>query len=197
MPGAFFTAKIIPVGGSEYIFSGIQDFLDGPEKEILKNAASLQREHPELAFRDNEERIRKGFELQKRERALFIEYFGGDEVLTEGKRLNELWSGFMKFKLKRHDKPIPEGYKPPQLGFPKDLIKSRDVGIVFEEATGQHYLINYGLVLDVFRNPDEAKIRRYEEEIMIYLEEDSIPPASCEGSFSDIPKMRNSLSEGF
>ena len=176
VPGASFGAKIIPVGNGEYIFSGIQSFLDGPEKEILKNAASLQREHPEFAFRDNEERIRRGFELQKKERALFIEYFGGDEVLTEGKELNALWSGFMEFKMKRHDKPIPEGYKPPQLGCPKNLIKSRDVGIVFEEATGQHYLINYGLVLDVFRNPDESKIRRCEEDIMIYLEEDSIPP---------------------
>ena len=176
VPGAFFRAKIIPAGDKEYILSGIQDFLDIPEKEILKRAASLQRENPELAFRDNEERIRRGYELQKRERALFIEYFGGDEVLAEGKKLNELWSRFMQFKLEKHDKPIPEGYKPPRLEFPKDLLKSKDVGIVFEEATGQHYLINYGLVLDIFRNPDESKIRRYEEEIMIYLEEDSIPP---------------------
>jgi len=176
VPGAFFRAKIIPAGDKEYILSGIQDFLDIPEKEILKRAASLQRENPELAFRDNEERIRRGYELQKRERALFIEYFGGDEVLAEGKKLNELWSRFMQFKLEKHDKPIPEGYKPPRLEFPKDLLKSKDVGIVFEEATGQHYLINYGLVLDIFRNLDESKIRRYEEEIMIYLEEDSIPP---------------------
>jgi hypothetical protein len=60
VPGAFISAKIISVGDGEYIFSGIQNFLDGPEKEILKNAASLQREHPEFAFRDNGERIRRG-----------------------------------------------------------------------------------------------------------------------------------------
>ena len=188
VPGAFFRAKIIPAGDKEYILSGIQDFLDIPEKEILKRAASLQRENPELAFRDNEERIRRGYELQKRERALFIEYFGGDEVLAEGKKLNELWSRFMQFKLEKHDKPIPEGYKPPRLEFPKDLLKSKDVGIVFEEATGQHYLINYGLVLDIFRNPDESKIRRYEEEIMIYLEEDSISPGILRRVFSRYPQ---------
>jgi hypothetical protein len=188
VPGAFFEAKIIPAGDKEYTFSGAQSFLDGSEMEILQRAASLQREHPALAFRDNEERIRWGFELQKRERALFIEYFGGDEVLTEGKKLNEIWSGFMKFKMDRHDKPIPEGYNPPQLGFPKNLIRSRDVGIVFEEDTGQHYLINFGSILDVFRDPDESKIRRFEEEILIYLEEDSIPPGILRRIFFRYPQ---------
>jgi hypothetical protein len=188
VPGAFIKAKIIPVGDEEYIFSGIQDFLDIPEREILKRAASIQRENPALAFRDNEERIRNGFENQKRERALFIEYFGGDEVLAEGKDLNDLWSGFMEFRLKKHDKPIPAGYTAPKMEFPKDLLKCKDVGIVFEEVTGQHYLVNYGLVLDIFRNPEESKIRRYEEEIMIYLEEDSIPPGILRRIFFRYPQ---------
>jgi hypothetical protein len=141
VPGAFIKAKIIPVGGGDYIFSGIQEVFDIPEKEILKSTASIQRETPALAFRDNEERVRKGFELQKRERALFIEYFGGDEVLATGRELNDLWSGFMEFKLKKFDKSVPEGYTPPKMEFPKNLLKSKDVGIVFEEVTGQHYLI--------------------------------------------------------
>jgi hypothetical protein len=72
--------------------------------------------------------------------------------------------------------------------FPKDLLKSRDVGIVFEEVTGQHYLINYGLILDIFRNPEESRIRRYEEEIMIYLEEDSIPPGILRRIFFRYPQ---------
>jgi len=154
----------------------------------LKSAASIQREAPALAFRDNEERIRNGFEIQKRERALFIEYFGTDEVLAEGKDLNDLWSGFMGFRLKKHDKPVPAGYTAPQMEFPKSLLKSRDVGIVFEEGTGQHYLINYGLVLDIFRNPEESKIRRYEDEIMVYLEDDSISPAILKRIFSRFPQ---------
>ncbi len=188
MPGAFIRAKIIPAGDVEYIFSGIQDFLDIPETEILKSAASIQRENPALAFRDNEERIRNGFEIQRRERAMFIENFGGDEVLATGRELNDLWSGFMEFKLKKRDKPVPAGYTAPKMEFPKDLLKSKDVGIVFEEVTGQHYLINYGLILDIFRNPEESKIRRYEEEIMIYLEEDSIPPGILRRIFFRYPQ---------
>jgi hypothetical protein len=188
VPGAFIKAKIIPVGDEEYIFSGIQEFLDIPESEILNRAASIQREIPALAFRDNKERIRNGFELQKKERALFMEYFGGDEVLAEGKELNDLWSGFMEFRLEKHDKPVPAGYTAPQIEFPKNLLKSKDVGILFEEVTGQHYLINYGLVLDIFRNLDESKIRQYEEEIMIYLEEESIPPGILRRIFSRYPQ---------
>jgi len=188
VPGAFFGAKIIPAGGEEYIFSGTQAFLKGTEKEILQRAASIQREHPEFAFRDNEERIRRGFEMQHKDRALFIDYFGADEMLTEGRDLNGLWSGFLEFKLSLYDGLVPAGYRPPKLVFPKNLVKKRDVGIVFEEATGLHYLINYGLVLDVFRDPDESKIRRFEEEIMIYLEEDSIPPGILQRIFSRFPQ---------
>ncbi len=188
VPGAFIKAKIIPAGNEEYIFSGVQNFLDIPEKEILKSAASIQREDPSLAFRDNEERIRNGFEIQRRERALFIEYFGGDEVLAAGSELNDLWSGFMDFKLKKRGKPVPAGYTAPKMEFPRGLLKSKDVGIVFEEVTGQHYLINYGLVLDIFRNPEESKIRRYSEEIMIYLEEDAVPPGILRRIFFRYPQ---------
>ena len=188
LPGAFLKAKIIPASDTEYIFSGVQEFLDTPESEVIKIVAELQREHPEIAFRDNEERIKRGFEMQQKERGLFIEYFGADEVLTEGRKLNELWSGFMEFKLKKHDKLIPKGYKIPKLEFPNNLLKQKDVGIVFEEATGQHYLINYGLILDIFRNPDESKIRRYGEEIMIYLEDDSISPGILRRVFSRYPQ---------
>ncbi len=187
-PGAFFRAKIIPVSDKEYIFSGVQEFLDIPEEEILKVAASLQLEHPEFAFRDNEKKIKQGYEMQKKERALFIEYFGSDEVLTEGKKLNELMAGFMDYKLKKHDKPIPEGYRPPKMEFPKDLVKSKDVGIVFDEVRGRHYLINYGLILNIFQEPDESKIRRYKEAILIYLEDDTISPIILRRVFFRFPQ---------
>ena len=187
-PGAFFRAKIIPVSDKEYIFSGVQEFLDIPEEEILKVAASLQLEHPEFAFRDNEAKVKQGYEMQKKERALFIEYFGSDEVLTEGKKLNELMAGFMDYKLKKHDKPIPEGYRPPKMEFPKDLVKSKDVGIVFDEVSGQHYLINYGLILNIFQEPDESKIRRYKEAILIYLEDDTISPIILRRVFFRFPQ---------
>jgi len=160
-PGAFFKAKIIPASDSEYIFSGVQEFLDISEKEILKRVAQIQMKNPQFAFRDNEERIRRGFELQKEDRELFIEYFGSDEVLTEGRKLPTLVAEFMDYRLSKLTKPIPEGYKPPEMHFPKGLLKSKDVGIVFDELSGQHYLVNYGIILNVFQSPGEAKIQRH------------------------------------
>ncbi len=175
-PGAFFRAKIIPVSDKEYIFSGTQEFLNISEKEVLKVIASFQMKHPELAFRDNEERVRKGFELQKKDRDLFIEYFGSDEVLTEGKKLPALAAEFMDYRLSKIEKPLPEGYKPPEMHFPKGLLKSKDVGIVFDELSGQHYLVNYGIILNVFQSPDEVKIQRYKRDILTYLENQTISP---------------------
>jgi hypothetical protein len=102
--------------------------------------------HPEFTFRDNEEKIRKGFELQKKDRELFIEYFGSDEVLTEGRKLPTLADEFMNYRLTKIEKPLPEGYKPPEMSFPKGLLNSKDVGIVFDELSGQHYLVNYGII---------------------------------------------------
>ena len=175
-PGAFFRAKIIPVNDKEYIFSGAQEFLDTSEKEILKAVASLQIKNPKFAFRDNEEKIRRGFELQKEDRELFIEYFGSDEVLTEGRKLPALAAEFMNYRLSKVTKPLPEGYKPPEMHFPKGLLKSKDVGIVFDELSGQHYLINYGIILNVFQSPDELKIPRYKRDILTYLEDQTISP---------------------
>jgi hypothetical protein len=42
--------------------------------------------------------------------------------------------------------------------------------------------------LDIFRNLDESKIRQYEEEIMVYLEEDSIAPGILRRIFFRYPQ---------
>jgi hypothetical protein len=186
-PGAFFKAKIIPVTDSEYIFSGVQEFLDISEDEILKAVGSLQMKHPEFAFRDNEERIRRGFELQKEDRELFIEYFGSDEVLTEGRKLPALAGEFMDYRLSKLTR-LPEGYKPPEMHFPKGLLESKDVGIVFDELSGQHYLVNYGIILNVFQSPDEAKIQRYKRDILTYLEDQTISPHVLKKLFFKFPQ---------
>ncbi|MDH4220633.1 MAG: SEC-C metal-binding domain-containing protein, partial [Candidatus Aminicenantes bacterium] len=175
-PGVFFRAKIIPASDSEYIFSGVQEFLDISEKEILKRVAQLQMKNPQFAFRDNEEKIRQGFELQKEDRDVFIEYFGSDEVLTEGRKLPAVADEFMNYRLSKREKPLPEGYKPPEMSFPEGLLKSKDVGIVFDELSGQHYLVNYGLMVNIFQNPDESRIERYRKDILIYLEDQTISP---------------------
>jgi len=187
-PGAFFRAKIIPVSDQEYIFSGAQEFLDISEEEILKVVAQIQMKHPHLAFRDNEEKIKKGFELQKEDRELFIEYFGSDEVLTEGRKLPELAAAFMNYRLSKIEKPLPEGYKPPEMNFPKGLLKSRDVGIVFDELSGQHYLVNYGIILNVFQSPDEVKIQRYKRDILTYLKDKTIAPHLLKRLFFRFPQ---------
>ena len=192
-PGAFFRAKIIPVGNNEYIFSGVQEFLDISEKEILKVVASLQIKHPEFAFRDNEERIRRGFELQKEDRELFIEYFRSDEVLTEGRKLPGLAAEFMDYRLSKLTKPLPEGYKPPEMHFPKELLKSKDVGIVFNELSGQHYLVNYGIILNVFQSPDEVKIQRYKRDILSYLEDQTISPHVLKKLFFKFPQNAEAI----
>ncbi len=187
-PGAFFRAKIIPASDNEYIFSGTQEFLNISEKEVFKVVASFQMKHPELAFRDNEERIRKGFELQKKDRELFMEYFGSDEVLTEGKKLPDLAAEFMDYRLSKIEMPLPEGYKPPEMNFPKGLLKSKDVGIVFDELSGQHYLVNYGLMLNIFQSPDDLKIQRYKKNILTYLEDQTISPYVLKKLFFKYPQ---------
>jgi hypothetical protein len=83
---------------------------------------------------------------------------------------------FMNYRLSKVTKPLPEGYKPPEMHFPKGLLKSKDVGIVFDELSGQHYLINYGIILNVFQSPDELKIPRYKRDILTYLEDQTISP---------------------
>jgi len=186
--GKYLQAKIVPAEKDDYIFSGIQTFLEIPENELFKHVYSLQTKNPSLAFRDNEERIEQGFQMQEKDRALFMEYFGADEVLTEGRKLAGLMKDFMNYRLKKAEKSLPEGYRPPEMKLPKDLIKSRDIGIVYDDRTGQHILINYGLILDLFQNGDEEKIERFKKEILIYLEDQSIAPAILKRLFFRFPQ---------
>jgi hypothetical protein len=239
-PGAFFRARIIPV-----------------------RVAQLQMQNPQFAFRDNEEKIRQGFELQKKDRELFIEYFGSDEVLTEGRKLPTLAGEFMSkyppakpgalrllapqrgltaigqnqnqepfitssgfrvafhlpgmtillpelsnsgsppaepgvyldanYRLSKREKPLPEGYEPPEMSFPRELLRSKDVGIVFDELSGQHYLVNYGIILNVFRSPDEVKIQRYKKDIMTYLEDQTISPNVLKRLFFKFPENTEAI----
>jgi hypothetical protein len=97
-------------------------------------------------------------------------------------------TGFMDYKLKKHDKPIPEGYKPPKMKLPKDLLNSKDVGIVFDEISGQSFLINYGLMLSIFQNPDDLRIKGYEDDILIYLKDETISPLILRRIFFRYPQ---------
>jgi len=126
--------------------------------------------------------------LQKKGRELFIEYFGSDEILTEGRKLPALADEFMNYRLSKIENPLPEGYKPPEMSFPEGLLKSKDVGIVFDELSGQHYLINYGIILNVFQNPDELKIQRYKRDILTYLEDQTISPHVLKRLFFRYPQ---------
>jgi hypothetical protein len=77
--------------------------------------------------------------------------------------------------------------------FPKRLLKSRDVGIVFDELSGQHYLVNYGITLNVFQNPDEAKIQRHKRDILIYLEDQTISPYVLKRLFFRFPQNAEAI----
>jgi hypothetical protein len=74
------------------------------------------------------------------------------------------------------------------MNFPKGLLKSEDVGIVFDELSGQHYLINYGIILNIFQSPDEVKIQRYREDILTYLKDQTIPPSVLKRFFFRFPQ---------
>jgi hypothetical protein len=94
----------------------------------------------------------------------------------------------MDYRLSKVTKPLPEGYKPPEMHFPKGLLMSKDVGIVFDELSGQHYLVNYGIILNVFQSPDEAELQRYKRDILTYLEDQTISPYVLKRLFFKFPK---------
>ncbi len=187
--GVFFGARIIPVSDTEYTFSGAQRGLNNISKtEVYRIAAEFQKENPSAAFRDNEEKIKQGFRMQKKDKELFIECFGRDEVITEGRKLPEIWAKFMEYKLKKSDKQLPDGYKPPVMDFPEDLLKSKEVGVVFDEVESLGFFINYGLIIDILQDPDEKRIKKYKEDILSYIKDESISPIILRRLFFRFPQ---------
>jgi hypothetical protein len=180
-PGRFMIARIVPIGVG-WMLSGTQQTLDASQRAgVLRVAAELAAEHPRLVFR-NPEKVTQGWELARKQRAMFIEFFGSDLIIVPGQevgaRMNDFFTWYTRRVLEEADPAssldADVTAQTPVFDVPDDLASAPTVALVYDETEGLTFLANFALVREAFENPGLAADREHRQAVLGYLKADSI-----------------------
>ncbi|MEA1946351.1 MAG: hypothetical protein U9N83_03495, partial [Thermodesulfobacteriota bacterium] len=198
-PGAFMVARIVPSKGF-HVFSGGAMTIGSEENEeqrasVYRSAIDMQMKNPRLAFKDNEEKLRKSLKSVRKHYEDFANYFGTDEIFGTGKEILPKYQEFFNYLVFEkkgpknsqpaalsYEKSTGETYQLPKMDLPESVLQSKDVGMLCDPVEGISFLIDYRQFIDVFRYPEQHLGKEETEDLVLgYLESDSI---------SDVPFRR-------
>ncbi|GAA3010020.1 hypothetical protein GCM10010519_46420 [Streptomyces lactacystinicus] len=184
--GGFLLVCLVPVDPADgaWLISGAMSYYPkSSATEIAQAAIQLAANHPELVFR-NPEKIEQGWHRLREDRAAFIEFCGGDElVLTPAeaeRRVNAYFRNRQEAAVAEHPGRARGGRQTgldlPAFELPRELADSDTVGVIYDEVDGLNFYADYGMLRALFTDPALAGRRRYQEVLRAYLREESIAP---------------------
>ncbi len=180
--GCFMIGRIVPIGVG-WMLSGAQQTFDASQRAAaLQVAAELAAGHPRLVFR-NPEKVTQGWELARKQRAMFIEFFGSDLIVVPGPEVASRMDGFLTWYNRRVLEEADSAAsslgadvaaRAPAFRVPGDLASAPTVALAYDEREGLMFLANFGLVQEAFENPGLAVGREHQQAVLGYLKADSI-----------------------
>ena len=181
-PGCFMISRIVPIGVG-WMLSGTQQTLGASLRAaVLQVAAALAAEHPRLVFR-NPEKVTQGWELARKQRAMFIEFFGSDLIVVPGPEVASRMNSFFTWYTHRvlEEDGLAAGSldadvaaRTPVFRVPDDLASAPTVALAYDETEGLTFLANFALVREAFEDPGLAAGREHRQAVLGYLKADSI-----------------------
>jgi hypothetical protein len=178
---SFLLTRLIAVG-DEWMFSGPTSVLRPAEGDVaFRLALEMSLRRPEAAYR-NPEKLARAWELQRAERQRFIRFFGTDLVVARGVQAQRWLDEFYAFSRDEILRTAPEaarrasGPHPPVMELPPDLVESETVAFIYNEEDGLGFYEEFGLVEEAFADPDLVRHRRYRDQVLSYLHDDSVEP---------------------
>jgi hypothetical protein len=186
-PGSFLLTRLVPIA-DEWLLSGMSSLYPASDREAVHElAAEIAATSPALVFR-NPDKLAQGWELQRKERESFVDFFGADLVVLAGHELVERMQAFMHFRTHEvrdaEGKSIADraraeyGTEPPavDLQLPPDLTEAETVGVIYDELDGLNFYRDFALLEAAFANPELASKRRHRQALLGYLKEPSVSP---------------------
>jgi hypothetical protein len=178
---SFLLTRLVAVG-DEWMFSGPTSVLRPAERDAaVRLAFEMSLRAPEAVYR-NPERLARAWELQRAERERFIRFFGTDLVVVPGNRAQRRLDEFAAFSREEILREHPEaarrvsGTPAPQMELPPELVDAETVAFLYDEDDGLRFYAEFGLVEEAFADPDLVRRRRYREQVLSYLHDDSVAP---------------------
>jgi hypothetical protein len=123
--------------------------------------------NPGSVFR-NPAKLEQAWALQRAERQKFIDYFGSDLVVMPGSDVLERMRAYMRVR--------SDGAALPELTFPPIYGASATVGVIYDEVDGLYFVPDFGLVEEVFNDPDLVGDRRHRQAVIGFLESPDLLP---------------------
>ena len=163
--------------------AGAQQTFDASQRAaLLQAAAELAAECPRLVFR-NPDKVTQGWELARKQRSIFIEFFGSDLIVMPGPEVASRMNGFLAWSARRvleeansaasgHDADVAA--RIPAFRLPGDLASAPTVVLAYDETEGLTFLANFALVREAFENPGLAADSEHRLAVLGYLKADSI-----------------------
>jgi hypothetical protein len=115
----------------------------------------------------------------RKDRAAFVEYFGGDELVLPPAEAEERLNAYYRQQQEAALDRQPTRRRPPNLpgldvpvfGFLPGLADADTVGIIYDETDGLNFYPEYGMLHDLFGDPALAADKRYADGLRGYLSE--------------------------
>ena len=184
--GGFVHARLVPirpVTGVWLVSGTMSSYPKSSAAQVAQAALEAATRRPELVFR-NPEKIEQGWKQMREDRAAFVEFFGGDELVLPPAEATERLNAYYRHRQEaalarqpaRRRPPNLPGLDVPAFEFPPDLRDAGTVGIIYDETDGLNFYNEYGMLRDLFGDPALAADKRYADVLRGYLRSESIAP---------------------
>ncbi|MFD7897285.1 hypothetical protein [Streptomyces sp. NPDC059743] len=185
--GGFLHTCLVPVHSADgaWLVSGAMSYYPRSNaSEIAQVAIELATSRPELVFR-NPEKIEQGWQRMREDRAAFVEFCGGDELVLPPAEAEDRLNAYYRHRQeaavaggqpgRARGRRLP-GLDLPFFELPRELADSDTIGVIYDEVDGLNFYADYGMLRDLFANPACAGHKQYQDLLRTYLREESITP---------------------
>jgi hypothetical protein len=184
--GGFVHARLVPirpVPGVWLVSGTMSSYAKSGAVQVAQAAMEAATRRPELVFR-NPEKVEQGWKQMRQDRAAFVEFFGGDELVLPPAEAEERLNAYYRHQQEAALARRPARRRPPNLpgldmpvfDFPPGLAGADTVGIIYDETDGLNFYPEYGMLHDLFGNPALAADKRYADALRGYLRAETIAP---------------------
>jgi hypothetical protein len=183
-PESFMVARLVPIADEWLISGSLAVFPAEDAERLYRIAAKTACEHPAAVFR-NPDKLERAWQLQREDRACFVDFFGSDLVLVPGCELAGLLEVYWRHRTRRIladedalDRSSRSNVGPPAL--PRletpDLAEAATVGVIYDDVEGLSFFAEFGLVQEAFDDPSLVLEPRHRDIVRGYLTDDSVSP---------------------
>ncbi|MEU2432255.1 hypothetical protein ABZ611_22585 [Streptomyces sp. NPDC007861] len=184
--GGFLHTCLVPLHSADgaWLVSGAMSYYPrSSATDIAQAALELATGQPELVFR-NPQKIEQGWQRMREDRAAFVEFCGGDELVLPPAEAEDLLNAYYRHRqeavvaaqpgrARRRRLPGPDL---PFFELPPELADSDTIGVIYDQADGLNFYADYGMLRDLFADPARMRRGRHQDLLRRYLREESITP---------------------